>query len=63
MRSDSTPALPSVVDRATWQAERDALPQRWRITGEQLRTDGRPTAQSRLESGRSDEVGPPGHDR
>lgn len=33
-------------------------PQRWRIDGEQLRTDGRPTAQwSRLESGRSDDLG------
>lgn len=33
-------------------------PQGWRIDGEQLRADGRPTAQwSRLESGRSDDLG------
>jgi hypothetical protein len=33
-------------------------PQRWRIDGEQLRTDGCPTAQwSRRESGRSDDLG------
>ncbi len=33
-------------------------PHRWEITGEQVRTNGRPTAQwSRLEAGRSDDLG------
>jgi hypothetical protein len=33
-------------------------PQRWRNTGEQFRTDGRPTSQwSRLAAGRSDDLG------
>ncbi|HEY2725276.1 MAG TPA: DUF899 family protein [Pseudonocardiaceae bacterium] len=42
----------------TWEDSPAGWPQRWRINGEQLRADGRPTAQwSRLESGRSDDLG------
>ncbi|MGH3479562.1 MAG: DUF899 family protein [Pseudonocardiaceae bacterium] len=42
----------------TWEDSPAGWPQRWRINGEQVRTNGRPTAQwSRLESGRSDDLG------
>jgi hypothetical protein len=44
----------------TWEDSPAGWPQRWEINdeGEQLRTNGRPTAQwSRLEAGRSDDLG------
>ncbi|MBN9387505.1 MAG: DUF899 domain-containing protein [Chloroflexi bacterium] len=42
----------------TWEDSPAGWPQRWRNTGEQWRTDGRPTAQwSRLAAGRSDDLG------
>ncbi len=44
----------------TWEDSPDGWPQRWDIAagGEQVRTDGRPTAQwSRLDAGRSDDLG------
>jgi predicted dithiol-disulfide oxidoreductase (DUF899 family) len=42
----------------TWEDSPGAWPHRWGITGDQFRTDGRPTAQwSRLEAGRSDDLG------
>jgi predicted dithiol-disulfide oxidoreductase (DUF899 family) len=45
----------------TWEDSPAGWPQRWRIDGEQLRTNGRPTVQwSRLESGRSDDLGTAG---
>jgi predicted dithiol-disulfide oxidoreductase (DUF899 family) len=42
----------------TWEDSPTGWPQRWRLTaGEQVRTDGRPTAQwSRLKAGRSDKL-------
>jgi predicted dithiol-disulfide oxidoreductase (DUF899 family) len=41
----------------TWEDSPAGWPQRWRINSDQLRTNGRPTAQwSRLESGRSDDM-------
>jgi predicted dithiol-disulfide oxidoreductase (DUF899 family) len=46
----------------TWEDSPAGWPQRWQINGEQLRTNGRPTAQwSRLEAGRSDDLGASGH--
>src|SRR5712691_6513127 len=45
----------------TWEDSPAGWPQRWEITGEQVRTNGRPTAQSsRLEAGRSDNLSPAG---
>ncbi|EFH81011.1 DUF899 family protein [Ktedonobacter racemifer] len=42
----------------TWEDSPAGWPQRWENTGEQFRTDGRPTAQwSRLAAGRSDDLG------
>lgn len=42
----------------TWEDSPAGWPQRWANTGEQFRTDGRPTAQwSRLAAGRSDDLG------
>ena len=42
----------------TWEDSPAGWPQRWGNTGEQFRTDGRPTAQwSRLGAGRSDDLG------
>jgi predicted dithiol-disulfide oxidoreductase (DUF899 family) len=42
----------------TWEDSPAGWPQRWEITGEQVRTDGRPTAQwSRLAAGCSDDLG------
>jgi predicted dithiol-disulfide oxidoreductase (DUF899 family) len=42
----------------TWEDSPAHWPQRWGVSGEQFRTDGRPTAQwSRLEAGRSDDLG------
>lgn len=41
----------------TWEDSPAGRPRRWRVTGDQIRTNGRPTAQwSRLESGRSDDL-------
>jgi hypothetical protein len=41
----------------TWEDSPAGWPQRWRISGEQVRTNGRPTAQwPRLEAGRSDDL-------
>ena len=43
----------------TWEDAPVGWPQQWKNTGEQFRTDGRPTAQwSRLAAGRSDDLGP-----
>ena len=48
----------------TWEDSPAGWPQSWDITGEQVRTSGRPTAQwSRLEAGRSDDLGTPGAER
>jgi predicted dithiol-disulfide oxidoreductase (DUF899 family) len=45
----------------TWEDSPAGWPQRWEISGEQVRTNGRPTAQwSRLEAGRSDDLGTAG---
>lgn len=46
----------------TWEDSPAGWPQRWGLTGgEQFRTNGRPTAQwSRLEAGRSDDLGTAG---
>jgi len=45
----------------TWEDSPAGWPQRWEITGEQVRTNGRSTAQwSRLEAGRSDDLGTAG---
>jgi predicted dithiol-disulfide oxidoreductase (DUF899 family) len=45
----------------TWEDSPAGWPQRWEISGEQVRTNGRPTAQwSRLEAGRSDDLGAAG---
>jgi predicted dithiol-disulfide oxidoreductase (DUF899 family) len=42
----------------TWEDSPAGWPQRWEANGPDLRTDGRPTAQwSRLEAGRSDDLG------
>ncbi|HEX2347523.1 MAG TPA: DUF899 family protein [Ktedonobacterales bacterium] len=42
----------------TWEDSPAGWPRRWSNTGEQFRTDGRPTAQwSRLAAGRSDDLG------
>ena len=42
----------------TWEDSPAGWPHRWANTGEQFRTDGRPTAQwSRLAAGRSDDLG------
>ena len=42
----------------TWENSPAGWPQHWANTGEQFRTDGRPTAQwSRLAAGRSDDLG------
>ena len=42
----------------TWEDSPAGWPQRWANTGDQFRTDGRPTAQwSRLAAGRSDDLG------
>ena len=42
----------------TWEDSPAGWPQHWANTGEQFRTDGRPTAQwSRLAAGRSDDLG------
>jgi predicted dithiol-disulfide oxidoreductase (DUF899 family) len=44
----------------TWEDSPTGWPQRWEVNGEQVRTNGRPTAQwSRLEAGRSDNLGTP----
>jgi predicted dithiol-disulfide oxidoreductase (DUF899 family) len=44
-----------------WEDSPASWPQRWEITGEQVRASGRPTAQwSRLEAGRSDDLGTAG---
>ncbi len=44
-----------------WEDSPAGWPQRWENTGEQFRTNGRPTAQwSRLEAGRSDDLGTAG---
>ncbi len=41
----------------TWEDSPEGWPQQWGNTGEQFRTDGRPTAQwSRLAAGRSDDL-------
>src|SRR2546423_2079705 len=41
----------------TWEDSPDGWPQRWGVTSENLRTNGRPTAQwSRLAVGRSDDL-------
>jgi hypothetical protein len=46
----------------TWQDSPDGWPQPWKVTGEHVRTNGRPTAQwSRLEAGRSDDLANAGH--
>jgi predicted dithiol-disulfide oxidoreductase (DUF899 family) len=45
----------------TWEDSPAGWPQRWEANGEQVRTNGRPTAQwSRLEAGRSDALGTAG---
>jgi predicted dithiol-disulfide oxidoreductase (DUF899 family) len=45
----------------TWEDSPAGWPQRWEITGEQVRINGRPTAQwSRLEAGRCDDLGTAG---
>jgi hypothetical protein len=42
----------------TWEDSPAGWPQRFGTTGDQFRTDGRPTAQwSRLAAGRSDDLG------
>ena len=41
----------------TWEDSPAGWPQRWEVNGEQVRSDGRPTAQwSRLETGSSDDL-------
>jgi hypothetical protein len=54
----SAPALPAVVDRATWPDSPPGWPQPFGTRGEQFRTNGRPTAQwSRLAAGHPDDLG------
>lgn len=48
----------------TWEGSPAGWPQRWEVNGQLMRTNGRPTAQlSRLEAGRSDDLGTAGLDR
>jgi predicted dithiol-disulfide oxidoreductase (DUF899 family) len=44
-----------------WEDSPAGWPQRWEVNGEQVRTNGRPTAQwSRLDAGGSDDLGTSG---
>jgi predicted dithiol-disulfide oxidoreductase (DUF899 family) len=45
----------------TWEDSPAVWRQHWHVTGEQVRTDGRPTARwSRMQDGRSDDLGTAG---
>jgi hypothetical protein len=52
--TDTTTPLPPAVDRETWTAQVNELLR----GGDQMRLDGRPTAQwSRIKAGRNDDLG------